>query len=265
MGKALPFPLIGLGTFELTGALCERVVGEALALGYRHIDTAQAYDNEVEIGAALKRSAVPLSEIFLSTKVWPDHLVHDLNGCVCRSLERLQVERLDLLLLHWPSPTLALERTMDALMRAQERGFTRLIGVCNFPLAELRAAQRVAHVTCDQVEAHPFLPQSTLARGASALGVPLVAYSPLARGRVANHPRFRALARVREATPAQVGLAWLLARGIAVIPKTQDPVRLAENLAAASVRLGPRELLAIDRLAQPRRIFDPPFAPEWDP
>jgi diketogulonate reductase-like aldo/keto reductase len=260
-----PVPRLGLGTWQLEGAACRQAVLAALELGYRAIDTAQGYGNEAEVGAAIVDSGVPREELFLTTKVWPDQLVADGEALIAGSLERLRVERLDLLLLHWPSPTLPVEMTAAALRDPLERGLVRYVGVSNFPAAYLERALGEAPIACNQVELHPYLWQAHLMARAAELGVQIVAYSPLARGRVARDPRLQAIGARHGKSAAQVALRWLLQKpGIATVPKASSWARLAENLQVFDFELSAHEVFGIDSLARNLRLVDPSFAPPWD-
>lgn len=178
-------PAIGLGTWELGGRACGRVVEQALRLGYRHIDTAQVYDNEREVGDGLRGSGVRRDDIFLTTKVWTNHFApHDLERSVKESLARMRLSSVDLLLLHWPNSHVPLEETLGALSHAKRMGLTRHIGVSNFTVAltEQAVALSPEPLVCNQVEYHPYLDQTKVRATCDQHGLALVAYSPIARG-----------------------------------------------------------------------------------
>jgi 2,5-diketo-D-gluconate reductase B len=259
-------PALGLGTWMLEGEACRRAVGEALALGYRHLDTAQAYGNEAEVGRALRESAVAREEVFVTTKVWLDDLAPDrLVPSVEASLRRLGSDHVDLLLVHWPSREVPLEDTLEALEGVRRRGWTRLVGVSNFPPSLLRRALAAAPVACDQVEYHPFLAQDALLAVCREHGALLTAYSPLARGRVLRDPVLREIAEAHGATPAQVALRWLVAHdGVAAIPKASSREHLGANLASVDLALSATERARIDGLARGQRLVSPSFAPDWE-
>src|SRR5271168_3820310 len=182
-------PLVGLGTWELRGRSCARVVEQALRLGYRHIDTAEIYDNEREVGEGLNASDVKRSEVFLTTKVWPSHFApRALERAARDSLVRLRQSEVDLLLLHWPNPQIPLAETLGALCKVKRDGMARHIGVSNFTVAMIEEATKIASepIVCDQVECHPFLDQSKVQAACRAHGMALVAYSPIARGTAKN-------------------------------------------------------------------------------
>src|SRR6201991_2400996 len=180
-------PPIGLGTWELRGRACARLVEQALRLGYRHIDTAQAYDNEREVGEALRVSGVPRNEVFVTTKVWTSHFApHDLERSAKESLNKLRLSEVDLLLLHWPNPRVPLAETLGALARVKQLGLARHIGVSNFTVALIEEAVAACPepLLCDQVEFHPYLDQTKVREACTRNGLAVVAYSPIARGRV---------------------------------------------------------------------------------
>jgi 2,5-diketo-D-gluconate reductase B len=269
----MTIPHIGLGTFRLTGNQAIDSVRTGLELGYRHVDTAQVYGNELEVGTALRESCVARGEVFVTTKVWTEHVAGErIIPSLKESLRKLGVEQLDLALIHWPSPggAVPLAESMQALLEAREHGLTRAIGVSNFTTALLKeaiAAVGAANIATNQVELHPFLQNRSLAAYAQEAGIHLTAYMPLACGKVMADPVVQAIAACRGATPAQVALAWLMAKGHAVIPSSTRRENLASNLAAAHLVLAPQDAAAIDALDSVDgggRLVNPDFAPRWD-
>jgi diketogulonate reductase-like aldo/keto reductase len=261
----LTAPAIGFGTWELEDV--HDNVRHALDVGYRHIDTAQAYRNEDEVGRAIAGSDVDRDEVFLTTKIWYEKAApEDVTRSTERSLDRLATDHVDLLLLHWPAEEIApLERTLDAMVQLQERGLTRHIGVSNFPSTQLRRAVELAPVATNQVEHHPYLAVDAIREVAHANDVAITAYSPIARGVVLEDPTIAEIAEAQDATPAQVALAFLLAqRDTIVIPKSSTPSRITENLGAADLKLADDEVARIAELAREERQVDPPFGPTWD-
>src|SRR3979490_1138069 len=206
-------PAIGLGTWELRGRTCARLVEQALKLGYRHIDTAQVYENEREVGEGLRASRVKRDELFVTTKVWTNHFApNDLERSTKESLTKLRLSEVDLLLLHWPNPHVPLSETAGALAHAKQLGMAKHIGVSNFTVALIEEALAACPepLVCDQVEYHPYLDQTKEREACARHGMALVAYSPVARGRVKGD---RALGRIGERyrkTAAQVCLRWLV-------------------------------------------------------
>lgn len=262
-------PRLGLGTWPLSGETCARAVKAALDLGYRHVDTAEMYGNEREVGEGLRASGVPREEVFLTSKVWYDHLAPDaMMRAAEGSLARLGVDRLDLYLIHWPSPEIAVRDAVKALCAVHERGLARAIGISNFPVALIEEAVAAATVplAVNQVEYHPYLDQRPVKAALARHGMGLTAYCPLARGKVLEEPVILEIAGRHGATAAAVTLAWLLAQdGVVAIPKSASPERLAENLTALDLSLSAEERAAIDGLARPGgRLIDPAHAPRWD-
>jgi diketogulonate reductase-like aldo/keto reductase len=264
-------PALGLGTWRLARAECVKVVGEAIALGYRHIDTAAMYGNEREVGQAIGASGVARRELFVTTKVWPDNLApKDLLKSAETSLAKLGLAHVDLFLIHWPSPTIPLAQSIDALCEVKRRGWARAIGVANFTSAMVdeAAARAVEPLACNQVEYHPFLSQRAVLEAGRRHGMALTAYCPLARGRVANDPVLAEIGAAHGRTAGQVALRWLIQQqGVAAIPKTAKRERLIENLGAAAFSLTVEEMARISGLARPngRLIDDAGLSPAWDP
>ncbi|RZA32969.1 MAG: 2,5-didehydrogluconate reductase DkgB [Lysobacteraceae bacterium] len=263
-------PRLGLGTFRLQGQQAIDSVRNGLELGYRHIDTAQIYGNEEEVGSALAASRVARSEVFVTTKIWTAHLGGEvLVPSLKESLRKLRLDQVDLTLIHWPSPGKAvpLAESMGALLAAREAGLTGAIGISNFPVALMREAIDAvgAHnIATNQVELHPYLQNRTVAAFAREAGIPVTAYMPLAYGKVMADPVIGAIAARHGASAAQVTLAWLLAKGHAAIPSSTRRANLAGNLAAGEVALTQEDIAAIDALDRGERLVSPDFAPDWD-
>src|SRR5436189_2222634 len=263
-------PLVGLGTWDLRGRTCARVVEQALRLGYGHIDTAELYDNECEVGEGLRASGVKRDEVFITTKVWPSHFApRELERAAKESLVRLRLSEVDLLLLHWPNPNIPLAETLPALCKMKRMGLARHIGVSNFTVALIEEATKLSQepLVCNQIEMHPFIDQSKVIAACRRHGMAIVAYSPVARGGV---NRDKVLARIGKAhgkTAAQVSLRFLVQQGIAVIPRTSRLERLSENLAIFDFELSPAEMAEIAQLAhRDGRIVDYAYSgsPQWD-
>ena len=243
-------PLLGLGTWELRGRSCARVVEQALRLGYPHIDTAEMYDNEREVGEGLRASAVKRDSVFITNKIWPSHFrARELERAARACLERLRLSEVDLLLLHWPNPQVPLAETIGALCKVKREGLARHIGVSNFTVALLADALKVSTepLVCDQVEYHPFLDQSKLLAATRAHGMALVAYSPLARGDLRNEVLLR-IGAAHKKTAAQVSLRYLVQQNVVVIPRTSKVERLSENAAIFDFTLSDREMHEIAAL-----------------
>ena len=263
--QGITIPRLGLGTFELHGDACRRSVETALELGYRHLDTAESYGNESDVGAALAASGIPRDQVFLVTKVWWENLEYQqvlrhLEG----SLERLGTDHVDLALIHWPEPQGDLEPPLAAMQRLREEGRIGLLGVSNFPAPLLQRALEMAPIACNQVEYHPFLSQSALHDLAVRHGHALVAYCPIARGRVADDPVIAEIAAAHGKTAAQVTLRWLLQQeNVAAIPRSSREDHLRENLAVFDFTLDPDQMTAIGARERELRLVDPQFAPRW--
>jgi 2,5-diketo-D-gluconate reductase B len=261
-------PAIGLGTWELRDRTCARLVEQALRLGYRHIDTAQAYENEREVGEGLRASGVKRDEVFITTKVWTTHFKpNDLERSAKESLARLRLTEVDLLLLHWPNSQVPLADTLGALARVRQQGLARHIGVSNFTVALIEQAMAACPepLACDQVEYHPYLDQTKVREACARHGMALVAYSPIAKGRIKND---RALLRIGDRyrkTAAQVCLRWLVQQGVAAIPRTSKLERLSENIGIFDFELSEEDMRQISGMAGPGgRLTDYGLAPKWD-
>lgn len=265
-------PVLGLGTWQSNGQDCIDVISQALKMGYEHIDTAQAYGNEVEVGQGIKQSGVARGNFFLTTKIFPDDMKFEPEKLVAaakRSLENLDTDYVDLLLLHWPDDRVPLSETIPALCELQKQGLTRHIGVSNFNIANIIEAKKYADVpiVVNQVEFHPFIKQNTLQTFLYNHHILLEAYSPLARGDVFNNETIKQIAKKHGITPAQVSLAWILSdKQRIAIPKTSNPKHLQGNLDAMNVQLSEDELKAIGSLARSdgRKIEHPDYTPVWD-
>jgi 2,5-diketo-D-gluconate reductase B len=261
-------PAIGLGTWELRGRPCARIVEQALKLGYRHLDTAQVYENEREVGEGMRSSGIKRDEIFLTTKVWTNHFApHDLERSAKESLVRLRQPHVDLLLLHWPNPQVPLAETLGALAQAKKMGLARYIGVSNFTVALIEEAVKACPepLVCDQVEYHPYLDQSKVKAACAEAGMAVVAYSPVAKGKIKNDETLARIGRFYRKTPAQVCLRWLVQQNVAAIPRTSKIERLSENIDIFDFELTDEEMAQIFALHKPKgRLTDFGFAPKWD-
>jgi 2,5-diketo-D-gluconate reductase B len=261
-------PAIGLGTWDLRERTCVRMVEQALRLGYRMIDTAEMYGNEREVGEGIRASGVPRAQVFVTTKVWPDHLApREFERATKESLAKLKLSEVDLLLIHWPNPRIPLADTIGALCRMKREGFTRHIGVSNFTVELLEQAVKLATepLVTDQFEWHPFIDQTKVVEACRRHGFAVTAYSPLARGRVLADKTLQRIGAQHGKTAAQVGLRWLVQRGAIVIPRSSRPEGLAANLSIFDFELSAAEMTEIARLSHPRgRIVDWSGAPDWD-
>lgn len=247
-------PAIGLGTWQMRGAECARVVADALSAGYRHIDTAAMYDNEAAVGEGLRTAGVPRDQVFVTTKVWPSNIG---DGALQRSVEesvrRLKVDAVDLVLIHWPSRRIPLGESMAALSETRRRGLTRHIGVSNFDAALTREAWSLseAPLVANQCEYHPYLAQDEVIAACRSLGIAFVAYSPLARRDILDEPVIQDIAQRLGRTPAQIVLRWLIQQdGVVAIPKSSRPARIRQNLQVFDFDLAKADMDEIASLAR---------------
>src|SRR2546430_10614534 len=225
-------PLLGLGTWDLRGRTCARIVEQALRLGYRHIDTAQMYDNEREVGEGLRASAVKRDDVFVTTKIWPTHFApRDLERSAKECLVRLRLSAVDLLLLHWPNPNIPLSETLGALCKVKRVGLARHIGISNFNVALVEEAVRLSSepLVANQVEVHSFLDQTKVIEASRRHGLAVVAYSPIARGQAARDPVLNEIGKAHGKSAVQVCLRWLVQQGIGGIPRPRQGGRLASK------------------------------------
>jgi 2,5-diketo-D-gluconate reductase B len=261
-------PAIGLGTWELRGRACARLVEQAIKLGYRHIDTAQVYENEREVGEGLRASGVRREEVFVTTKVWTTHFApNDLERSTKDSLAKLRLSEVDLLLLHWPNPQVPLSETLGALARVKQLGMVRHIGVSNFTVALIDEAVAACPepLVCDQVEYHPYLDQTKVKEACARHGMALIAYSPVAKGRVKEDATLTRIGRAHGKTAAQVCLRWLVQQNACAIPRTSRIERLSENIDIFDFALSDEEVAEISAMATAKgRLTDYGFAPKWD-
>ena len=264
-------PEVGLGTFRLQGQVVIDSVTTGLDVGYRHIDTAQIYGNEAEVGQALAASAVPRDELFVTTKIWIENLRRDkLIPSLKDSLRKLRLEHLDLTLIHWPSPNDAIPVAdyMEALAEAKAQGLTKAIGVSNFTNAQLRqaiATVGASEIATQQIEIHPFLQNRSVIDFVRSQGIHITAYMPLAYGKVVSDPVIAAIAEKHGVTPAQVALSWSLQQGFAVIPSSTKRANLEANLHLQRITLSPDEMAQMATLERGERLANPDgLAPQWD-
>jgi len=259
---------MGLGTFRMQGETCRAAVESALALGYRHFDTAEMYGNEATVGVAIAASGLARGDLHVTTKVWPDNLAPDaIRRSFDNSLHKLRLDYVDLYMVHWPAPGMDLPAIFETFGRLKEEGRTRAIGVCNFTVPLLRTVIETirAPIACNQIEYHVLLDQGPVRRYLMGRSVPITAYSPLAQGSLAKNPELIAIGKKHGASAAQVALKWLLDQdGVMVIPKAQRPESQKANLDALRLTLDEEDRRAIAALPKNRRFVNPPFAPAWD-
>ncbi|MFB6145670.1 MAG: aldo/keto reductase [Candidatus Nanohaloarchaea archaeon] len=261
-------PALGLGTWQINGKECEKIVKNALDIGYRHIDTAQAYDNEEHVGKAIEESDVDREDIWLTTKIWRSNFRHgDVKRSFEESLEKLRTDYVDLLLIHWPHEEIPFRETLDAMAELVEEGKVRNIGISNFASDQIDEAQEVSDkdILTDQVEYHPFLSQEAVLEKVRSYDMMLTAYSPLARGDVMGNSTIKRIADDHNKTEAQVALRWLIQQdNVAAIPKAASREHQEQNFDIFDFRLSSSEMDELSSLARNDRKVDPGFAPDWD-
>lgn len=266
--QGIALPRLGLGTFRLQGDACRAAVESALGLGYRHLDTAEMYGNEEAIGAAIAASRVARNDLHVTTKVWHENLAPDaIRRAFDASLNKLRLDHVDLYLVHWPSRNMKLPDIFETLMKLKQEGRTRAIGVANFTTALLKTVVEdiQAPIACNQVEYHVMLDQTPLRQYLAAKSIPLVAYCPLAQGRVASDEVLASIGRKHNASAAQVALKWLLDQdGVAAIPKASRAESQQANLDALRLLLDDDDRKAIAALPKNLRCVSPGFGPAWD-
>ena len=264
---ASDMPMLGLGTWKNSDPeTCAESVATALERGYRHIDTAQAYNNEAAVGDGIERAAVDRKDVFLATKIWIDNLAYDdVLETAEASLDRLGVDSVDLLYVHWPSRTYDADETLAAFNELYDRGKIDRIGVSNFQPEQVAEAIDLsdAPIFANQVECHPLLQQAELREVCADHDVELVAYSPLALGAVFNVPEIGSIADDHGVSPAQISLAWLREEGVTAIPKATGDDHIRDNWASLSVDLTDDERETIRDIETTDRQVDPGFGP-WN-
>lgn len=260
-------PALGLGTWQLKGENCVEAVKTALENGYRHIDTAQAYGNEDRVGRGIRESGVDREDIWLTTKVWRDNLNRkNLKKSVEESLEKLDTEYVDLLLIHWPFEEMDLEAVLEEMNELVREGKTRYIGISNFLPEQMDKAQELseAPLLTNQVEYHPFLDQSEVLEKCSEHSMMLTAYSPLARGDVIGNQKLEEIGEKYGKSEVQVALRWLIQQdNVTAIPKATSEEHIVQNLDIFDFELSEQEMETISELGGNDRKVDPDFGP-WN-
>lgn len=263
-------PSLGFGTWQLRGEECAKMVHAAVTAGYTHIDTAQGYANEAEVGEGLAASGIARDKLFITTKVRPEWQGEvDLPRSVDESLKKLRLDQIDLLLLHWPNPAIPLEETMRALCEVKRRGLVKHIGLSNFTIAMLDNAWRLTTepIAAQHLEFHPYLAADKIVAAIRARGMAPIAYCPVALGRVIGDPVIEAIGRAHGKSAAQVALRWIVQQpDFIAIPKTAKVERLSENLAIFDFALTDAEMAQMNALKRPgsRLVNEPQWVPVWD-
>ncbi len=247
-------PLVGLGTWDLRGKACARMVEEAIRLGYRHIDTAAMYGNETDVGEGLRASGIPRDEVFITTKVWSSNLrARDFERSTRDSIAKLKLPSVDLLLIHWPNSSVPLKETVGALCKMKQEGLARHVGVSNFTPDMVEDAVKLAteKLVNNQIECHPYFDQSKTIAASHKRGLSITAYSPIARGRIKGDAVLSRIGKAHGKTAAQICLRYLVQQNLIVIPKTSQSARLKENAAIFDFELTAAEMKEIAKLASP--------------
>ena len=266
--NGLNMPKIGLGTSPMKGAECTAAVQSALGVGYRHIDTAEMYANEAEVGEGLANSGVARGDVHVTSKVHPTHLRPDqMQEAIERSLKALRTDYVDLYLIHWPAPDMDLPASVAKLVSFKESGLARAVGVSNFPVALMEQAVATgAPIACNQVEYHALLGQTRVLDYARGHGIAVTAYSPLGRNLLTSYPQLAAIGEKHGASAAQVAIKWLYDQaGVVAIPKASRPENQKKNLQALDLELDDEDRAAITALPKDQRQIRPSWQPAWDP
>jgi 2,5-diketo-D-gluconate reductase B len=270
--KHTELPAPGLGTYRVTDReTCAETVRTALDVGYRHVDTAEAYGNESAVAAGIDRAAVDESDVFLATKVLhpkftEDYSAESIEENVRDCLDRLDADAVDLLYaVHWPGGEYDPETTFEVIDRLADEGLFESVGVCNMTPEQIDVAREHASVSIDalQVEMHPLLPQTELRSYCERHDIALVAYAPLGNGRILDVPEVEAVADERDVSPARVSVAWCLSKGVVPIPKATGRDHIEDNFHARDLSLTDDEIARIDGIDRTERQYDPAYAPDW--
>jgi len=255
-------PVVGLGTWRLSGRECISVIRKAIDLGYTHFDTAEMYSNESDVGMAIR--GCKRSELFITSKVWPNHLHYNDVITACESsLRKLGIDYLDLYLIHWPNESVSMKETLDAMYDLQKRELVISIGVSNFTITHLEKTLRVGlvNIVTNQVEFHTYLYQKELLEYCTTHNIILTAWAPLARGEILKEPVLIHIAKTYGKTTAQVALRWFLHKGLIAIPKASKEKHLKENIALFDWSLTEDDISSIDSIPEEKRLVDLSF--DW--
>ena len=261
-------PMIGLGTMTLKGDVCVQAVKTALQMGYRHLDTAASYGNETENGEGLRQSGIKREEVLVCTKVRQDNLLpENFNKSLDQSLASLQLPYVDVLLIHWNNKDIPLKTSIGALCQAKKDGRAKHVGVANFTTTLLEEAWAVTSepLVCNQIEVHPFINQDKVMSASKKHGMAVVAYVPIARGKVPGAEALERIGKAHNKTSAQISLRYLVQMGCCAIPRTANAQHMKENLDVFDFNLSDAEMAELKALnATNMRVVNPPHAPKWD-
>jgi len=259
-------PALGFGTFRMKGDECKQAVENAIKIGYRHLDTAEIYENEKAVGEGIAASGISREELFITTKAWMDDMSPDgLRKSLDQSLRDLGIDVVDLWLIHWPNPKYDVEETLAVMMAEVEAGRVRHLGVSNFPAALFERATKVAPIVCNQVEYHPYLAQTKVIDAARSHDAMVTAYAPLGIGKCHADESLAAIGAKYGKTAAQVTLRWFMQQPlVGAIPKASGYAHAEENFQIFDFELSADDMATINGLARGERMIDPEFGPEWD-
>ncbi|PSW20726.1 2,5-didehydrogluconate reductase DkgB [Photobacterium sanctipauli] len=266
----IAMPLLGAGTFRLKGEDAYNSVTMALNAGYRHIDTAQVYGNEQEVGTAIADSGIARDEIFLTTKIWMDKFGKDaFLPSIRQSLQDLQTDYIDLLLIHWPlkNEEVAMEDYLASLKEVKALGLAKHIGISNFTVAQMAQAVSILgadEIYTNQVEVHPYLQNRKVVDFCRQHGIIVTGYMPFAYGDVLKDETIIKIADKHDASPAQIVLAWMRQNEFVTIPSSTKQANIESNMKSDAVALNSDEMALIAELDRNHRKANPDFAPEWD-
>lgn len=260
--RGVEIPLLGFGTWKLTGEECANAVSEAITAGYRHLDTALRYDNHREVAAGIEESNVAREDLFITSKIWRDDLsAEGVERQMDQTLEELQTDYLDLTLIHWPNTDFNASETITSLEEQRRGGKTRAIGVSNFTISHLKPALETGiDISMNQVEFHPSLNQEELRQFCVDNGVAITAFSPFAQGEDLKLPVIQELAKKYEVSPGQIILNWLLSKDIVAIPRSRNPNSIHDNLQAYTWQMEQEDIAFIDGIGGNNRLINPTYA-----
>ena len=259
-------PALGFGTFRMKGEECAQAVENAIGVGYRHLDTAEIYENEEAVGQGIASSGIDRGQLFITTKAWMDDLSPSgVRKSLDGSLSKLRTDYVDLWLIHWPNPKFPVETTLAAMTKEVNAGRARWLGVSNFPAGLFERAAKAAPIVCNQVEYHPYLEQEKVIAAARKHDAMVTAYAPLGIGKIHSDPVLAAIGKAHKKTAAQVALRWFLQqKGVGAIPKASSRAHCQENFEIFDFSLSSQEMKEIHGLARGERMIQPDFAPVWD-
>jgi len=259
-------PALGFGTFRMKDDECAKAVENALKIGYRHLDTAEIYENEKAVGDGIKAVGLPRDELFITTKAWMDDLSPDgVRKSLDQSLKDMGLDCVDLWLIHWPNPKFEVEETLAAMMKEVEQGKVRHLGVSNFPVALFERAVKAAPITCNQVEYHPYLSQEKVIDAARKHDALVMAYAPLGIGACHADEAMAKIGTKYGKSAAQVTLRWFMQQpNVGAIPKASSFDHAKENFEIFDFELSDADMAVITGLERGERMITPDFGPEWD-